>query len=83
MFGKSIRELWLAANWFKFPRAQPAPGMVAVRKHHVFVIREVRAPGLVLAYDANSGGRKTRLHLRRLAGYTVVNPRGSRYAQAS
>ncbi len=80
VFGKSIRELWLAANWFKFPRTEPAPGMVAVRRHHVFVIREVRAPGLVLAYDANSGGHRTRIHLRSLAGYTVVNPRGSRYA---
>lgn len=83
VFGKSIRELWLARAWFKFPRAEPAPGMVAVRRHHVFVIREVRAPGLVLAYDANSGGRRTRIHLRSLAGYTVVDPRrGSRYATA-
>lgn len=83
VFGRSIRELWLAANWYRFPRAAPAPGMVAVRRHHVFVIREVRGPGLVLAYDANSGGRKTRIHLRSLAGYTVVNPRaGSRYASA-
>lgn len=83
VFGRSIRELWLASAWFKFPRAEPAPGMVAVRRHHVFVIREVRAPGLVLAYDANSGGRRTRLHLRSLAGFTVVNPRGgSRYATA-
>jgi len=82
VFGKSVRELWLARNWYRFPRTSPAPGMVAVRRHHVFVIREVRAPGLVLAYDANSGGRKTRIHLRRLAGYTVVNPRGSRYASA-
>lgn len=77
VFGKHVRELWLARAWFKFPSAPPAPGMVAVRRHHVFVIREVRAPGLVLAYDANSGGHRTRLHLRSLAGYRVVNPRGS------
>ncbi len=82
VFGRSIREAWVAAWWFRFPRAQPAPGMVAVRSHHVFVIREVRAPGLVLAYDANSGGHRTRIHLRSLAGYTVVNPRGSSYASA-
>lgn len=82
VFGRSIRELWLARNWFKFPPAAPAPGMVAVRRHHVFVIREVRGPGLVLAYDANSGGHKTRIHLRSLAGYSVRNPRGSRYASA-
>ncbi len=84
VFGRNIRELWLAANWFKFPRAEPAPGMVAVRRHHVFVIREVRAPGLVLAYDPNSGRGLTRIHLRSLRGYVVVNPRaGSRYASAS
>lgn len=83
VFGRSIRELWLAANWFAFPRTSPAPGMVAVRRHHVFVIREVRGPGLVLAYDPNSGHGKTRVHLRSLAGFTVVNPHGNaRYASA-
>lgn len=83
VFGRNIREAWLAAWWYRFPVAAPAPGMVAVRRHHVFVIREVRGPGLVLAYDANSGGRQTRLHLRSLAGYSVRNPRGgSRYATA-
>ena len=73
------RSLWLAANWFKFPRANAAPGMVAVRKHHVFVIRQVVGQNTVLAYDANSGGRKTRLHVRSLSGFTVVNPHGGKY----
>lgn len=83
VFGHSVRDLWLAANWFKFPRAAAAPGMVAVRRHHVFVIRQVLGNGLVLAYDANSGNHKTRIHPRSLAGYTVVDPRGgSRYAGA-
>src|SRR5688500_3899780 len=27
VFGAPIRSLWLAANWFKFPRAAPAAGM--------------------------------------------------------
>ncbi len=82
VFGHSVRELWLASNWFRFPRAVAAAGMVAVRRHHVFVIRAVLRPGLVLAYDANSGGHRTRLHPRSLAGYTVVDPRGnSRYAR--
>ena len=76
VYGKHVRELWLASNWLKFPRAAPAPGMVAARRGHVFQIREVRGPGIVLAYDPNSGQRKTRIHLRRLAGYTVVDPRG-------
>lgn len=82
VFGRNIRELWLAANWFKFPAAAPAPGMVAVRKHHVFVIREVLSGNRVLAYDANSGGRRTRVWVRSLAGYSVRNPRGSKYAAA-
>lgn len=83
VFGRSIRDLWLARNWLRFPPAEPAPGMVAVRRHHVFVIREVRGPGMVLAYDANSGGRRTRIHLRSLAGYSVRNPHGGeRYAAA-
>lgn len=83
VYGKHVRELWLARNWFRFPRAEPAPGRVAVRRTHVFVIRQVLASGWVLAYDANSGGRKTRLHVRSLRGYTVVNPHGSRYARAA
>lgn len=74
IFGKPIRELYLAANWFKFPRTSPAPGMVAVRQHHVFVIRAVHGDGTVLAYDANSGGHKTRVHTVSLNGFSVRNP---------
>ena len=77
VFGRPVRSLWLAANWLRFPRAAPAPGMVAARRGHVFVIREVLGGGKVLAYDANSGGRKTRLHVRSLAGFVVVNPNGA------
>lgn len=76
VFGRPIRSLWLAANWLRFPRASPAPGMVAARRGHVFVIRQVLGGGKVLAYDANSGGRRTRLHVRSLAGFVVVDPRG-------
>ena len=76
VFRRHVRSLWLAANWLKFPRAAPAPGMVAARRGHVFVIREVLNSGYVLAYDANSGGGRTRLHVRSLAGFVVVNPHG-------
>lgn len=76
VFGRPIRALWLAANWFRFPRAEPAPGMAAVRPHHVMVIREIRGDGRALVYDANSGGHLTRVHVRSLAGYRIVNPRG-------
>jgi len=76
LLGAPIRALWLAANWFKFPRAEPAPGMAAVRAHHVFAIERVLGNGLVVAWDANSGHGLTRIHVRSLAGYRVVDPRG-------
>lgn len=76
VFGHSKRNLWLAANWLKFPRAAPAPGMVAARRGHVFVIDKVLGNGTVMAYDYNSGGGRSHYHARSLAGYTVVNPRG-------
>ena len=37
LFGRIIPSLNLASNWFRFPRAAPAPRMAAVRRHHVFV----------------------------------------------
>ena len=78
VFGAPIRALWLAAEWFRFPRAQPAPGMVAVRRHHVFVLERELAPGIWLVYDANSGRGLTRIHSRSIAGWTIVNPRAGR-----
>ncbi len=76
LFGHPVRELFLAANWFKFPRAAWAPGVAGVRQHHVFVVEQVLGDGRVLAYDANSGGRATRLHVISTAGYTPVQPHG-------
>lgn len=76
--GIKDRSLWLAASWLRFPRAAAAPGMVAARRGHVFAILKVIRPGLVLAYDPNSGNHRTRIHERRLAGFTVVNPRRGR-----
>lgn len=74
VFGHPVRDLYLAANWFRFPHASPASGMVAVRNHHVFVIRSVNSDGTVVAYDANSGGHQTRVHTVSLSGYSVRNP---------
>lgn len=73
--GLKDRRLYLAANWLRFKRTKPRPGMVAARHGHVFYIVRVLGNGKVLAYDPNSGGRKTRLHARSLRGFTVVNPR--------
>lgn len=76
VFGSPVRSLWLAANWFHFPRSAPAPGMVAVRSHHVFVLEADLGGGNWKVYDANSGGHQTRVHARSIAGYTIVDPHG-------
>lgn len=76
IYGSPKRELWPASAWFKFPKTSPAPGMVAVRSHHVFVIKQVLGPSTVLAIDHNSGGGRSWLVVRSLAGYSVRNPHG-------
>lgn len=76
LFGKIVPRLNLARNWFSFPRANPAPGMVAVRRHHVFVLERHISGSTWLAHDSNSGGGKTRLHARSIAGFVIVNPNG-------
>jgi hypothetical protein len=75
IFGRPVRDLWLAANWFRFPRATPAPGMAAVRRHHVFVLEQWLGGTTWLVFDANSGHHGTRVHARSIAGYAIVNPR--------
>ena len=74
VFGHTVRNLFLASNWFKFPRAAPGPGMVAVRNHHVMYIVAYDGNGNATVYDPNSGGHQTRIHTRSLAGYAIVNP---------
>lgn len=76
VYGHPVRELWLAANWFRFPRTSPHAGAVAVRQHHVFYIEAAYGDGTVLAYDPNSGHHLTRRHRISLSGYTVVDPGG-------
>lgn len=76
VFGRPVRKLFLAANWLRFPRTVPAPGMVAARRGHVFVLRQHISGSTWLAYDANSGGRRTRVHPRSIAGFVIVDPHG-------
>jgi len=76
VFGHVVPELNLASNWLRFPRAAPAPGMVAARRGHVFVLEQSLGGDMWMAYDANSGGHATRMHARSLRGYTIVNPHG-------
>jgi hypothetical protein len=83
LFGHPVRSLWLAASWFKFPRTQPARNMVAVRRHHVFVLKEHVSGNLWKAADYNSGKHESRIHIRSIAGFTIVDPFAhSRFAEA-
>mgnify|MGYP003336276702 CR=1 FL=1 len=82
VFGYPIRNLFLAANWLKFPRAAPGPGMVAARRGHVMYIISYDGSGSATVYDPNSGGHQTRIHTRSLSGYRIVNPH-ARLAQIS
>src|SRR5512141_20081 len=54
VFGKVRPELNLASNWMRFPRAAPAPGMVAVRNHHVMVLMSHAGGNEWLVHDGNS-----------------------------
>jgi len=75
VFGHSIRDLWLVSNWYRFPRAAPAPGMAVLwGTRHVAVIRQYFGDGTAMLYDANSGKGLTRLHRIRIAGLAVVDP---------
>jgi len=76
VFGHPVRDLYLAANWYRFRRASPAPGRVAIfGRHHVAYIERIEGGGEALLYDPNSGGHETRIHVRSLSGAVVVDPR--------
>ena len=82
LFGAIRAELNLASNWIrKFPRTSPAPGMAAVRNHHVMVLMSHVGGSEWLVHDGNSGGGLTRNHVRSISGYTIVDPQGSRLAR--
>ena len=81
LFGAIHAELNLASNWIrKFPRTSPAPGMAAVRNHHVMVLISHVGGRNWLVHDGNSGGGLTRDHVRSTSGYIVVDPQASRFA---
>ena len=78
LFGQIRPELNLASNWMKkFPRTTPAPGMAAVRNHHVMVLVNNVDGNNWLVHDGNSGGGLTREHVLPISGYVIVNPRGA------
>jgi hypothetical protein len=73
-FGRVIPQLNLAANWRRFPRTAPAPGMAAVRSGHVMILQQQVSGNIWNVHDGNSGGHVTREHARSIAGYTIVDP---------
>lgn len=79
LLGKTVTAggLAIAANWGGFPSAPCAPGMAAWRQGHVYAIEQCLPGNRVVAYDPNSGGGRTRMHVRSLAGYRIVNPHGA------
>ena len=78
LFGSIRADLNLASNWArKFPRTEPAPGMAAVRNHHVMVLMSHVEGSNWMVHDGNSGGGLTREHVVSISGYTIVNPRGA------
>lgn len=77
IFGRVIPHLNLAANWLRsFPRATPAPGMVAARSGHAFKLLSHVEGSRWQVWDANSGGGRIRVHERSIVGYRIVNPNG-------
>jgi hypothetical protein len=84
IFGRHRPELNLAANWVrKFPRTAPAPGMAAARSGHVMVLMEHVGGDQWKVWDANSGGGLTRIHVRSIRGFAVVNPHATSVAQST
>jgi len=80
--GRDYRHLWPARAWFKFPRSHsPSAGDVAVRKHHVFVLRAHIEGDIWMTADYNSGGNLSRLQPQSIRGYTIVSPSRTHVAQ--
>lgn len=78
VFGEIRPRLNLASNWRKyFPRAKAAPGMAAVRSHHVMILMSHADGSNWLVHDGNVN-HMTREHIVSIRGYTIVDPHSSR-----
>jgi hypothetical protein len=47
----------------------PAPGMVAARRGHVFVLERHMRGNIWIVHDSNSGRHRTRVHPRSIVGF--------------
>ena len=73
---RSARSGWRRTG-SSFRARRRLPGMVAVRRHHVFVLEAHLGGNTWQVYDANSGGSDRPGSMpRSIAGYVIVNPRG-------
>lgn len=82
LFGKPIRGLWPVRAWRQFRQATPAPGRVAIerRRSHLFVLKQHVGGSNWLVYDWNSGGHRSRVHVRSIASAIIVDPTSRSYA---
>ena len=82
LFGTIRPRLNVARNWrVFFPRTGPAPGMAAVRTHHVMVLMSHVRGDRWLVHDGNFG-HVTREHIVSIRGYTIVDPHRGRFASS-
>ncbi len=83
VFGEIRPKLEVARNWrVMFPRSAPAPGMAAVRTHHVMVLMRHAGGDLWLVHDGNVN-HVTREHVVSIRGYTIVDPHGGQRRAAA
>lgn len=73
VYGHPVRELYTAASWRRFPRAECGRGRVAVWQGHVAYILACHGDGTADLYDPNSGEHLTRIHRRALPSL-IVDP---------
>ena len=66
----------VAGNFLTLPRASPAPGMVAVTRHHVFVLEHHISGNTWMIYNPNGAYHKTWRQPYNITGWTIVNPNG-------
>lgn len=79
LFNRIRPELNLAWNWVKyFPRTTPAPRTVAANRHHVMVLLSHVSGNDWLVHDSNSGRGLTRVHVRSIRGYVIVDQSAQR-----
>jgi hypothetical protein len=66
----------LAWNWQRLhPRTTARPGAAAVRHGHVMLlVAPTQKDGWFVVRDYNSGGGKSRIHVRSVRGFVFVDP---------